>query len=70
MKIRPACAAVVSIGTALLLLAGIRCAQAAEIRVVSPHHTQTPRVQAVPESGRKLLGTKASPIVRNLTHCR
>ena len=31
MKVRPACAAVVSIGTALLLLSGIRCAQAAEI---------------------------------------
>src|SRR5688572_25016887 len=37
MKIRPVCAAVVSIGTALLLLSGIRCAQAAEISVVSPH---------------------------------
>ena len=37
MKVRPVCAAVVSIGTALLLLAGIRCAQAAEISVVSPH---------------------------------
>ena len=36
MKVRPACAAVVSIGTALLLLAGIRCAQAAEIKIVSP----------------------------------
>jgi len=36
MKFRPACAAVVSIGTALLLLAGIRCAQAAEIKIVSP----------------------------------
>ena len=36
MKIRPACAAVVSIGTALLLLSGIRCAQAAEIKIVSP----------------------------------
>jgi hypothetical protein len=37
MKIRPACAAAVSMGTALLLLAGIRSAQAAEISVVSPH---------------------------------
>jgi hypothetical protein len=37
MKFRPACAAVVSIGTALLLLSGIRCSQAAEISVVSPH---------------------------------
>ena len=37
MKVRPVCAAVVSIGTALLLLSGIRCAQAAEISVVSPH---------------------------------
>ena len=36
MKVRPACAAVVSIGTSLLLLAGIRCAQAAEIKIVSP----------------------------------
>ena len=36
MKIRPVCAAVVSIGTVLLLLAGIRCAQAAEITIVSP----------------------------------
>ena len=36
MKVRPACAAVVSIGTALLLLSGIRCAQAAEIKIVSP----------------------------------
>ena len=36
MKIRPACAAVVSIGTSLLLLSGIRCAQAAEIKIVSP----------------------------------
>ena len=36
MKVRPACAAVVSIGTALLLLAGIRCTQAAEIKIVSP----------------------------------
>jgi hypothetical protein len=37
MKFRPVCAAVVSIGTSLLLLSGIRCAQAAEISVVSPH---------------------------------
>ena len=37
MKVRPACAAVVSIGTSLLLLSGIRCSQAAEISVVSPH---------------------------------
>ena len=37
MKVRPVCAAVVSIGTVLLLLAGIRCSQAAEISVVSPH---------------------------------
>jgi hypothetical protein len=37
MKVRLACAAVVSIGTALLLLSGIRCAQSAEISVVSPH---------------------------------
>ena len=37
MKVKPACAAVVSIGTSLLLLSGIRCAQAAEISVVSPH---------------------------------
>ena len=36
MKFRPACAAVVLIGTSLLLLAGIRCAQAAEIKIVSP----------------------------------
>ena len=36
MKVRPACAAVVSIGTVILLLAGIRCAQAAEIEIVSP----------------------------------
>ena len=36
MKIRPACAAAVSIGTSLLLLAGIRCTQAAEIKIVSP----------------------------------
>jgi len=36
MKVRPVCAAVVSIGTVLLLLAGIRCAQAAEIKIVSP----------------------------------
>jgi len=36
MKIRPVCAAVVSIGTVILLLAGIRCAQAAEIKIVSP----------------------------------
>lgn len=37
MKVRLACAAVISIGTALLLLSGSRCAQAAEISVVSPH---------------------------------
>jgi hypothetical protein len=37
MKFRPACAAAVSIGTSLLLLSGIRCSQAAEISVVSPH---------------------------------
>jgi hypothetical protein len=36
MKFRPARAAVVSIGTVILLLAGIRCAQAAEIKIVSP----------------------------------
>ena len=36
MKVRLACTAVVSIGTALLLLSGIRCAQAAEITIVSP----------------------------------
>ena len=36
MKIRPVCAAVVSIGSAVLLLSGIRCAQAAEIKIVSP----------------------------------
>ena len=36
MKVRPACAAVVSIGTALLLLAGIHSSQAAEIKIVSP----------------------------------
>lgn len=36
MKVRPVCAAVISIGTSLLLLAGIRCAQAAEIKIVSP----------------------------------
>ena len=36
MKIRPVCAAVISIGTSLLLLSGIRCAQAAEIKIVSP----------------------------------
>ena len=37
MKIRPACTAVVFIVISLLLLSGIRCAQAAEISVVSPH---------------------------------
>ena len=37
MKVKPACAAVISIGTSLLLLSGIRCSQAAEISVVSPH---------------------------------
>ena len=36
MKVKPARAAVVSIGTALLLLSGIRCAQAQEIKIVSP----------------------------------
>jgi len=36
MKFRPVCTAVISIGTALLLLSGIRCAQAAEIKIVSP----------------------------------
>ena len=36
MKVRPACAAVASIGTSLLLLSGIRCAQAGEIKIVSP----------------------------------
>ena len=36
MKVRLTCAAVVSIGTALLLLAGIRCALAQEIKIVSP----------------------------------
>ena len=36
MKVRLACTAVVSIGTALLLLSGIRCAQAQEIKIVSP----------------------------------
>jgi hypothetical protein len=35
MKTRPACPAVVSIATALLLLAGIRCAQAQETTIVS-----------------------------------
>jgi hypothetical protein len=37
MKVRLACAAVVSMGTVLLLLSGIRCSQAAEISVVSAH---------------------------------
>jgi hypothetical protein len=36
MKVRLACAAAVSIGTSLLLLSGIRCSQAAEIKIVSP----------------------------------
>jgi hypothetical protein len=36
MKFRPACAAVALIGTSLLLPAGIRCAHAAEIKIVSP----------------------------------
>ena len=36
MKVKPACAAVVSIGTFFLLLSGIRSAQAAEIKIVSP----------------------------------
>jgi hypothetical protein len=36
MKFRPARAAVFSIGTSLLLLSGIRCAQAGEIKIVSP----------------------------------
>lgn len=36
MKFRPACAVVVVMGTSLLLLVGIRCAQAAEIKIVSP----------------------------------
>jgi hypothetical protein len=36
MKVRPACAAVAAIVTSLLLVAGIRCAQAAEIKIVSP----------------------------------
>jgi hypothetical protein len=36
MKVRPVCAAVASIVTSLLLLAGIRCVQAAEITIVSP----------------------------------
>lgn len=36
MNFRPARAAAVSIGTALLLLTGIRCAQAQEIKIVSP----------------------------------
>jgi hypothetical protein len=36
MKVRPVFAAVVSIGTSLLLLSGIRCAQAGEIKSVSP----------------------------------
>lgn len=35
MTIRPVCAAVISIGTVLLLLSGIRCAQAQEIKIVS-----------------------------------
>jgi hypothetical protein len=36
MKVRPASAAVASIGASLLLLAGIRCTQAGEIKIVSP----------------------------------
>ncbi len=36
MKFRPACAAVVLVFTPPLLLAGSRCAQAQEIRIVSP----------------------------------
>jgi hypothetical protein len=36
MKVRPACATVASIVTSLLLLAGNRCTQAAEIKIVSP----------------------------------
>jgi hypothetical protein len=36
MNVRPAYAAVVSIGTSLLLLAGIRCTQATEKKIVSP----------------------------------
>jgi hypothetical protein len=36
MKTRLTCAAMASIGTSLLLLAGIRCTQAAEIKIVSP----------------------------------
>jgi hypothetical protein len=40
MKFRPASAAVAFIGTSLLLLAGIRSAQAAEITIVSPSSYQ------------------------------
>ena len=36
MKVRLACAAAVSIGTALPLLSGIPCTQAVEIKIVSP----------------------------------
>jgi len=36
MKVRRACAAVFSIGSFFLLFAGIRCAEAAEIKIVSP----------------------------------
>jgi hypothetical protein len=36
MNVQTACSAVVSIGASIVLLAGIRCAQAAEIKIVSP----------------------------------
>jgi uncharacterized protein YjbI with pentapeptide repeats len=36
MKFRPTCAAAALVGTSLLLPSGIRCTQAAEIKVVSP----------------------------------
>ncbi len=51
MKARSACAAVVSIGTALLLLAGIHSSQAGEIKIVSPSAYQdTEGEGATPEN--------------------
>jgi hypothetical protein len=57
MKFRPACAAVASIGTSLLLLTGIRSAQAAEIKIVSPSEYED-------QEGEGIFGGSSEPPYR------
>ena len=53
MKVRPVCAALASIVTSLLLLAGIHCTEAGEIKIVSPGAYEDVVRLVVPELQRR-----------------